>query len=627
MAFTYTVSKNQKWPPPQKGGRAGAGQVKSSQTPPTGGKKTMTQTKATPSTSKTGPTPRSLAQKQKGKVTEETLPQTTTTAQSNKTTQGLLPRPDNPPTRIKKTNVSLRKLNNKDVIERKDVYKLLCENNVIINHVYNTPSGFTVKMDNPRSVDQILSDKIADKLKASLNLVPNPPPQHLSQRSVVVRGIDEVLGGNSAEAIKDEIIKNNADLNIESVIKFGGMTRTFKIICKDTATAETICREGFKAFYYNVSTSQVEQEVHVKLNTCTKCYMHNNHNTNQCKSTIKICSECAETGHIWRDCKKTVKKCINCTREGNEAEHRTLAMKCPIAKALRKKVLKQRAESKRNVGTTYAAAAAGRDANREAPKTQKPSAPAPKPVQIVMNNDLSVKMTALILEAHISSINNDAKFSELLSENIKLNYGVDVKFPERDSQGIFRMLSTKDQQPEEHNATSEANTLEPATQKPSTQESNPRKRAVSPEVLSLQAEPLIKKKRGEKKLPALPDSSLSSTGQSEEENSVIEMEGNGKTRSPTPRASTPTKSPAPKKISFKVLATELPKTLTGSEVFQQIFGNTNPRYKLVMERPEDIKEEKHFLQLLKQNRFKIKPDDILRLSPKTFKKRKPLSYE
>ena len=621
-------------PRPRNGAGPGKVQVKPGAKPPLGGRKApLAQTMAYPSTSTQSwknsaeQAPRKETQKNKFQNTNNT------TAHRPTTQQTLLPLPSNPPVRSKKCNITLQKINPKDVIERKEVYKLLCENDVLITHVYDNKTGFTVKTDSPRSIDQILGDRVSNKLKSHLKLKPVPPQEYSSQKTVVVKGVDEILGGQPAEAIKEEILKNNADLRIESVIKFNGMTRTFKIICKDTATAEKICREGFKAFYYNVSTKQVEQEEHVKINTCGKCYANNAHNTNQCRSTIKICSECAETGHTWRECQATVKKCINCTRDGKEAGHRTTAMKCPLRKAIVKKVRKQKAESKKknagrtyatvSTGSTYAAVAANRGANSEAPKTQKPSAPPPKPVQIVMNNDLSVKMTALIMEAHIASISDGNKFSEYLSENIKLNYGVDVKFPERDSKGIFRMLSNTEQQTEEVNREEEANVAELGEQ----QQLNPRKRANSPEDSASFNEPKKKKNRGRKN--SSNHSSTSNQDDSTESvyDSVSEKAGGSPQRASTPVQSPVVAAPSPnEQYNFKVIVTQAPKNLKGSDVVTEIFGDINPRYKLLLQ-SEDIREEQKIIQLLKHNRLKITSEDIQLVSKKQFKNFKPLSYQ
>ena len=598
--------------------------------PPGGGKSATAQTRTYQSTSQLI-RPNSAEQAPRKTNSQGNKSQNNITQQRSTTQQPLLPLPVNPPIRSKKSNITLKKENPGDVIERKEVYKLLCENDVLITHVYNTPSGFTVKTDSPRSIDQILANRVSNRLK-SLKLTPIPPPDYMSQKTVVVKGVDEILGGQSAEAIKEEILNQNAGLKIESVIKFNGMTRIFKIICQDTASAEKICREGFRAFYYNVNPRQVEQEEHVKVNTCFKCYALSKHNTNQCRSTTKICSECAETGHTWRECQASVKKCINCTREGKDASHRTLAMKCPLRKEIAKKIRSQKAESKRTAaamqaagtaGSTYAAVAANRRTNAEAPKAQKPSVPQPPPTQIVLNNDYSVKLMALVVEAHISSLSDGKMFSEYLSESIKLNYNVDVKFPERDSRGIFRVLTNLEQQPEAHINELEASMAEVQEIQPKT---GRKRRATSPEESAESNEPRNKKNKGRE------DHSGSSTSIHNEsiESNSDSIPGKSDEAERSERTSTPIRSPvsaaSPKEHKFKILVTQRPKSIKGSDVAKQVLGDVNPRYKLQLQ-PQAPHKENKIIELLKKDKIKITPDDVQVVTKEVFNRLKPISYK
>ena len=629
-------------PRPRDGAGAGNSRVKQPRKPPDGGKKGGAQTLPTPSTSKTGNNPAGLnlnkTKENNKRKNNNNVTQKPTSHQTTNNTYA--PKPENPVSKTKKSNITLRKINSSDVVERKDVYKLLCVNNILINHVYNTPSGFTVKTDSPRSIDQILAEGFASKLKAELKLTPIPPPEYLSQKTVVVKGIDDVLGGNSAEAIKDEILRNNPELKIESVIKFNGMTRIFKIVCKDTATAEKICREGFRAFYYNVNPRQVEQEEHVKINTCFKCYAYNKHNTNQCKSTVKICSECAEPGHTFRECQATAKKCINCLKEGKEAGHRTLAMKCPIRKAMVKRVKEQKAETKRNVGSYAAAAAAPRPAAAAAPRANTEATRASKPTpppSIILNSDLSVKMMALILEAHVASIANNSKFSEYLSENLKMNYGVDVKFPERDSREIFRVLSNQENQPDEV----EPPVLSIPTSTPKPSENN-RKRNVSQTGSGTSdKETNNKKQRRQDNTTLSLSQELSSTGLSERSassrheetpsgSSEWQRKGNAAVKVP-PKSLPKTQLTAPKRSKqsgLKVIMTELPnKNIRGSDVANQVFLNEHsPDMKLMLNRT-DFKKEREIIQLLRQNRIQLDNSDIKLVSKNEYKKYKNIHYQ
>ena len=50
-----------------------------------------------------------------------------------------------------------------------------------------------------------------------------------------------------------------------------------------------------------------------------------------------------------------------------------------------------------------------------------------------------IQLTALILEAHIESLADKQKYSDILSKSLKLNYNIDAKFPDRDYAAIFNM--------------------------------------------------------------------------------------------------------------------------------------------------------------------------------------------
>ena len=52
---------------------------------------------------------------------------------------------------------------------------------------------------------------------------------------------------------------------------------------------------------------------------------------------------------------------------------------------------------------------------------------------------MDIKLIALILEAHIATLTGKRRFGETLSESLKLNYDIDAKFPDRDSQEILNI--------------------------------------------------------------------------------------------------------------------------------------------------------------------------------------------
>ena len=52
-------------------------------------------------------------------------------------------------------------------------------------------------------------------------------------------------------------------------------------------------------------------------------------------------------------------------------------------------------------------------------------------------------MVALVIEAHVTALTDNRPYKDILSESLNLNYGIDVKFPDRDSQNILDIYLTK----------------------------------------------------------------------------------------------------------------------------------------------------------------------------------------
>ena len=59
-------------------------------------------------------------------------------------------------------------------------------------------------------------------------------------------------------------------------------------------------------------------------------------------------------------------------------------------------------------------------------------------------------MLAIVIEAHIASIGDKRPYNEILSECLKLNYDIDVKLPNRDSQKILDVYLNPRQQKDDN---------------------------------------------------------------------------------------------------------------------------------------------------------------------------------
>jgi len=77
--------------------------------------------------------------------------------------------------------------------------------------------------------------------------------------------------------------------------------------------------------------------------------------------------------------------------------------------------------------------------------------PPPQPT-IKLTTGTQLKMTSLILEAHIACLSGHGHFGQILSDSLKLNYGFDAKFPDRDSQKIFNMIMDPKTTPTPYNS-------------------------------------------------------------------------------------------------------------------------------------------------------------------------------
>lgn len=129
-------------------------------------------------------------------------------------------------------------------------------------------------------------------------------------------------------------------------------------------------------------------------------------------------------------CDSSEKRCLNC-----DGLYRTLAASCPIRKALLKDIKEKDQNTPQRAENTYAGMA-----QKAARKAIEQTALTPQP-QIHIQAGMHTKMVALILEAHIACLGNPKKqFSDTLAESLLLNYGIETKFPDRNSQEIFNLF-------------------------------------------------------------------------------------------------------------------------------------------------------------------------------------------
>jgi hypothetical protein len=191
------------------------------------------------------------------------------------------------------------------------------------------------------------------------------------------------------------------------------------------------------------------------------------HSTVKCNQprTELICSECGQTGHIYTHCTNTDKKCINCPEGKNN--HRTLAASCPYRKdKVKGKLQAQKLNTDNMNNKTYARIVKATVAQTNK-QTHTPLLPTPPPTY---DKNESMKLHSMIMEAHVASAAGLGHYPTLLAETLKLNYDIDVLFPNRDSQKVNNTYHKRDkmtevqEQPIKVNKKSDKTTAAPAVE-------------------------------------------------------------------------------------------------------------------------------------------------------------------
>ena len=321
------------------------------------------------------------------------------------------PRPPHSTNKPPTYRIQLKKIDPTTPILREKIFQTCFEHlNAPLIRLTDTLHGYNAITDDPNTIDKLTSPRATELFK-SINLTAVIPPDLRAKRTVFVRSLDSHVGSRTEEEIKTEISKHNHSLKIARVIKIKQFTHILKIVTQDTNSTNKILSNGFYAFHTKITPFQCEPESY----------------TQQCTSTTTVCSECASNDHTFKDCTSPHKRCLNCSQP-----HRTLANNCPIRKqkiAEKQATENQKRETKSN--TTFATIT----------KTQPETTPSNHTSQsITLTSNVQLKIAALVIEAHIACLKPGSNFSNTLSESLKLNFNIDTKFPDRDSNQIFNVF-------------------------------------------------------------------------------------------------------------------------------------------------------------------------------------------
>lgn len=298
----------------------------------------------------------------------------------------------------------------------------------------DTQSGFYATTDDQQAIDKLTSPKAIDFFK-KINLKPVEPPELRSKKTVFVRQVDSSAGGRDAEEIKTELQGKQTWLKIKEIIKIKNYTHVFKIVCNETQMANKILESGLNMFNTRIPPYNCELEEFTHLLVCYRCYQIEKHPTSECQAHTIVCSECAQEGHTWTTCTSEQKRCLNCPPQNNN--HRTLAAKCPKRKqAIENKKNQEQHQEEQKKNATY---------SQIVKETVKQSSiqQQPRIQHLTLTSNLQIKLTALIIEAHIASLSGNGKYNQILEKSLKENFDIDTKFPDRDSQTIFRTYINK----------------------------------------------------------------------------------------------------------------------------------------------------------------------------------------
>lgn len=168
-----------------------------------------------------------------------------------------------------------------------------------------------------------------------------PPAELNSNKSVVVRQLDEDFTKEKNKVIANSIEKENSWAKVDNVTFLPCKSKQgmIKITFESRSQAQQAMHEGLQIFAQTIPPKYVEKEIFTRIVSCANCYSYQ-HYSNDCdKPKNNKCSKCDERGHQSTQCNKVGDFCLSCRMDG----HRTFDRECPI----RKKSLKEKSKTER----------------------------------------------------------------------------------------------------------------------------------------------------------------------------------------------------------------------------------------------------------------------------------------
>ncbi|KAF2343612.1 hypothetical protein FHG87_025632 [Trinorchestia longiramus] len=338
--------------------------------------------------------------------------------------------PNITPSNTKRTTyrIQLKTIDLNKPTDREEILEVtFCVLDTPIIRLTKTRTGYYAVTDDATIIEKLTSNEATEAFE-KINLIPIEPPDIRAKRIIYVRQIDPDIMKDSARLLTGSITIANEWLMGIEVIKIKDYIHIMKIVTPNIKTAERVLQEGFYLSRTKISPQQCELEKYTHIQICYKCYKFEDHPTYQCTAKTQYYSECASQEHTYQHCTNTFKKCLNC-----QGPHRTLAAGCTY----RKTIINQKREDEQKQKEQHTHNTYPEIEKHAIQQTNRPQH------ALTLTNQTHLKLTALILEAHIAALDKTQKFGEILSKSLKANFDIDTTFPDRDSSASFNFYYEK----------------------------------------------------------------------------------------------------------------------------------------------------------------------------------------
>ena len=305
---------------------------------------------------------------------------------------------------VKKVRIRVKIVEHDGTPKKPILVETLCDVGVWVNKIVESKEAFFLITD-MKGMDFILRDETRQRL-ALKGFEVQYPPEFEAERTVMLRNVDSTISAMTEEQIAELI---GRDFKVKKVIKIPNADHLLKIVFDNVANADRAVQDGLKIKFQLFQNRNIEKEVFVPVVPCYRCYSYEHFKKNCPKNEqYKICSNCATEGHVHTDCKATQLRCINCSQD-----HRTLAAKCSVRKAIIRDKIKER-----------------KTRSQSTPKANVPIQITPALSSHTLPENYLAVMAATITIADKREAEVPGIFNNIVTEMLAANNIPEVKFPD-----------------------------------------------------------------------------------------------------------------------------------------------------------------------------------------------------